>query len=99
MRKRHGFTLVELLVVIAIIAIGMTMVIITAGIDLSVGSLIGLSAVIGTVVMKQMGGLEAAAWVVLLGFITGMLACRGGRRCQFNTLVNCQDKRIYKNTY
>ena len=35
--------IVERIVVIANIAIGMTMVIITAGIDLSVGSLIALS--------------------------------------------------------
>jgi ribose transport system permease protein len=53
----------------------MTMVIITAGIDLSVGSLIALSAVIGTVVMKRMGGLDAPAWVVLVGFLAGTLSC------------------------
>jgi ribose transport system permease protein len=61
--------------VIAVIAIGMTMVIITAGIDLSVGSLIALSGVIGTLVMKQLGGLGASPWVVLLGFLVGTLAC------------------------
>jgi len=38
--------IVNRIVVIAVIAIGMTMVIITAGIDLSVGSLIALSAVV-----------------------------------------------------
>jgi len=62
-------------VVIAVIAIGMTMVIITAGIDLSVGSLIALSGVIGAVVMKRLGGLEGSAWVVLVGFMAGTLAC------------------------
>ncbi|MBT4820213.1 MAG: ABC transporter permease [Lentisphaerae bacterium] len=67
--------IVDRIVVIAVIAIGMTMVIITAGIDLSVGSLIALSAVIGTTVMKQMGGLEASGWVVLVGFLAGALAC------------------------
>jgi len=67
--------IVDRIVVIAVIAIGMTMVIITAGIDLSVGSLIALSAVIGTVVMKRLGGLEAPAWVVLVGFLAGILAC------------------------
>jgi ribose transport system permease protein len=42
--------------VIAIIAIGMTMVIITAGIDLSVGSLVALSAVCVAWLIGQMGG-------------------------------------------
>lgn len=40
-------------VVIAIVAIGMTMVIITAGIDLSVGSLVGLSAMVGAWFIKE----------------------------------------------
>ncbi len=66
--------IVDRIVVIAVIAIGMTMVIITAGIDLSVGSLIALSAVIGTLVMKKLGGLEASAWVVFVGFIAGTLS-------------------------
>ena len=45
--------------VIAIIAIGMTMVIITAGIDLSVGSLIAFSAVFSTWLIREcFGGLQ-----------------------------------------
>jgi ribose transport system permease protein len=67
--------IVDRIVVIAVIAIGMTMVIITAGIDLSVGSLIALSAVIGTLIMEKLGGLEAPGWVVLVGFLGGVLAC------------------------
>jgi ribose transport system permease protein len=46
--------------VIAIIAIGMTMVIITAGIDLSVGSLIALSAVIAAWIISRWGGANAS---------------------------------------
>ena len=42
--------------VIAILAIGMTMIIITAGIDLSVGSLIALSAVVATYCIREFGG-------------------------------------------
>ena len=42
------------IVVIAIIAIGMTMVIITGGIDLSVGSLIALSAVVATLLIREL---------------------------------------------
>jgi ribose transport system permease protein len=66
---------VDRIVVIAIIAIGMTMVIITAGIDLSVGSLIALSGVISTLVMKQLGGLGAPAWTVAAGFLIGIVSC------------------------
>jgi ribose transport system permease protein len=66
---------VDRIVVIAVIAIGMTMVIITAGIDLSVGSLIALAAVISTLIMKKMGGLQASGWAVLVGFLIGILAC------------------------
>ena len=47
------------IVVIAIIAIGMTMVIITAGIDLSVGSLIALSAVVTAWCIRHVAGAEA----------------------------------------
>ena len=41
--------------VVAVIAIGMTLVIITAGIDLSVGSVAALAGVAGAVMMAQMG--------------------------------------------
>ncbi|MCP5520483.1 MAG: ABC transporter permease [Verrucomicrobiales bacterium] len=47
--------------VIAIVAIGMTLVIITAGIDLSVGSLIALSAVVCTLFIRNLAGAEHAA--------------------------------------
>lgn len=66
---------VDRIVVIAIIAIGMTMVIVTAGIDLSVGSLIALSAVISTLAMKHLGGLGAPAWTVGVGFLAGIVSC------------------------
>ena len=66
---------VERVVIIAIVAIGMTMVIITGGIDLSVGSLVALSAVIGAVFIESMGGREAATWAVLAGFAIATLGC------------------------
>ena len=75
LKASNLLAIVDRIVVIAVIAIGMTMVIITAGIDLSVGSLIALSAVIGTLIMKKLGGLEASGWVVLVGFLGGVLAC------------------------
>jgi len=75
LKQSNLLAVVDRIVVIAIIAIGMTMVIITGGIDLSVGSLIALSAVTGTLLMKMMGGLDAAPWVVALGFGAGILSC------------------------
>ena len=75
LKRTNLLAIVDRIVVIAVIAIGMTMVIITAGIDLSVGSLIALSAVVSTLVMKRLGGLDAPSWVVLVGFLAGILTC------------------------
>ena len=75
LRKSNLVAIVDRIVVIAVLAIGMTMVIITGGIDLSVGSLIALSAVVSTTIMKMLGGLDASAWFVFIGFISGILAC------------------------
>jgi ribose/xylose/arabinose/galactoside ABC-type transport system permease subunit len=68
----------------AIMAVGMTIVIITAGIDLSVGSVYALAAVAGAIYMNQFGseGSPWAAWVgvlvtlgvgVLCGFLNGIM--------------------------
>ncbi len=51
----------------AVIAIGMTMVILTGGIDLSVGSLIGLSSVCAALVIQNFGGGRAAGPMALVG--------------------------------
>ena len=63
------------IVVIAIIAVGMTMVIITAGIDLSVGSLIALSAVVAAWMIREMGGADASTGVMWLASIIAILMC------------------------
>ncbi len=55
------------IVVIAVLAIGMTLVIITGGIDLSVGSLVALSAVVTTWLIANLGGGEQAGMAVLIG--------------------------------
>jgi ribose transport system permease protein len=47
--------------VIAIIAVGMTMVVITSGIDLSVGSLIALAAVTATLLIRDAAGADQAS--------------------------------------
>jgi ribose transport system permease protein len=75
LKQSNLIAIVDRIVVIAVIAIGMTMVIITRGIDLSVGSLIAVSAVVSTMIMKKMGGLDASGWAVLAGFLAGILAC------------------------
>lgn len=56
------------IVIIAVLAIGMTMVILTGGIDLSVGSLIALSAVVATMLIRDRAGAEAATPL-------GMIVC------------------------
>lgn len=60
----------------AIIAIGMTMVIITAGIDLSVGSLVALAAVSAAIFVRDWGGgAQAGVGAVALGFLVGLGVC------------------------
>lgn len=62
--------------VIAIIAIGMTMIIITGGIDLSVGSLVALSAVVTTWLIREYGGgTEATVGAMFACAVGGMAAC------------------------
>jgi ribose transport system permease protein len=62
--------------VIAIIAVGMTMVIIAGGIDLSVGSLIALSAVLAALLIRDFaGGVGASAVGLTLCCLAAILAC------------------------
>lgn len=57
----------------AIIAIGMTMVIITGGIDLSVGSLVALSAVVVALFLRDhAGGREASPAMVFVAIAAGL---------------------------
>jgi ribose/xylose/arabinose/galactoside ABC-type transport system permease subunit len=65
--------------IIAIIAVGMTFVILTAGIDLSVGSLVALSGIVCALVLKVaspvwVGLLFGIAAALLLGMISGVLS-------------------------
>ncbi|MGH3773340.1 MAG: ABC transporter permease, partial [Pseudonocardiaceae bacterium] len=70
--------------VVAIIAIGMTMVIITAGIDLSVGSVAALSGVLGAMLVVKYGVGVPLAIVVgtatgaIAGMVNGVLVTRAG---------------------
>lgn len=63
------------IVVIAVIAVGMTMVIITGGIDLSVGSLVALSAVVTATLILRGGGLQATGPVMVLASLAAIGAC------------------------
>lgn len=64
------------IVVIAILAIGMTLVIITGGIDLSVGSLIALSAVVSTLLIRDAAGAERATGAgMILCSLAGITVC------------------------
>ena len=62
-------------------ALGMTLVIVAAGIDLSVGSIVSLSTVVIALVLRQQGGPAAAALAgiaagALCGVVTGLLVTR-----------------------
>jgi ribose/xylose/arabinose/galactoside ABC-type transport system permease subunit len=78
------------IVIIAIVAIGMTMVIIAGGIDLSVGSLVALSAVVAARLIRDLAGGESAGVVSLaLCMTTTIAACAaaGAFNGAFVTLV------------
>lgn len=62
----------------AIIAIGMTMVIICGQIDLSVGSLVALSAVATAILVRDVGsGKESGIGIVVLACVLGVALCAG----------------------
>jgi ribose transport system permease protein len=61
--------------VIALIAIGMTLVILTGGIDLSVGSLVALSAVTTAWLVQNAGGTSASVGVLLGASLIAITIC------------------------
>ena len=86
LKRQNLINVVNRIVEIGILGVGMTLVILTGGIDLSVGSLIALSSVITTTLIRDcMGGTEATVggWIVagvlgvglcgLFGWINGGL--------------------------
>lgn len=58
-------------VVIALLAAGMTLVIVTGGIDLSVGSLVALSAVVTALTIRAAGGVAAGTGGMASGVAAG----------------------------
>lgn len=59
----------------AIIAIGMTMVIITAGIDLSVGSLVALASVVASLMLQNIFGGASTGINIAIAFIAAIATC------------------------
>lgn len=76
LRRENLLNIANQAVVVAILAVGMTLVIITGGIDLSVGSLIALSAVTATLLIRDLGGGSAAGESAMFWFsAAGVLGC------------------------
>jgi len=73
-KVRNLVNIANQIALIAIIAIGMTMVIIVGGIDLSVGSLVGLSAVIAARLIRDYGGGVEASVLALVGCCAAAVA-------------------------
>jgi len=67
LKRENLLNIANQIAVIAIIAIGMTMVIITGGIDLSVGSLIALAAVVAALGIRDYAGAEKATTLGMVG--------------------------------
>ncbi|MDK0649075.1 ribose ABC transporter permease [Clostridium perfringens] len=76
----------------AIIAIGMTFVILTGGIDLSVGSTLAISSAVGASIVKSTGNLFLAIIVaavigIAVGLINGLLVSKGKLQAFIVTLA------------
>ena len=76
LKSENLLNIANQIAVIAIIAIGMTLVIITGGIDLSVGSLLALSAVLAARFIRDYAGGEIASGIgMLLACLAAIFAC------------------------
>ncbi|MFH1372061.1 MAG: ABC transporter permease [Planctomycetota bacterium] len=60
--------------VYGIIAIGMTFVIVSGGIDLSVGSMLAVCGMIGAMIMEATGGANPQGWALVAGTIASIAA-------------------------
>lgn len=76
LKRENLLNITNQIAVIAIVAVGMTLVIITGGIDLSVGSLIALAAVAGCLLIREAGGaLQAGVAAMSLSCLAAIAAC------------------------
>jgi ribose transport system permease protein len=70
------FNIVQQISILAILAIGMTLVIIAGGIDLSVGSLMAFAAVLATLLIRECAGAEQATpWGMALCIGAAIAVC------------------------
>ena len=77
LKKDNLLNVLKQVSVVAIIAIGMTLVIITAGIDLSVGSLIAFSGVIAALTIQALGGAAPSTSHLWIGSLAAIFLCAG----------------------
>lgn len=77
---------------IAVMAVGMTAVIILAGIDLSVGSIYALSAIVGAIALHELGPEAGAAPALVIGLGVSLLA---GALCGFANGVMIVGLRVH----
>ena len=76
LKSENLLNIANQIAVIAIVAIGMTVVIIAGGIDLSVGSLLALSAVLAATFIRDFaGGVDASPLGMTLACVGAALAC------------------------
>lgn len=75
LKRGNLINIADQIVVIAILAIGMTLVIITRGIDLSVGSLLALSAVATAWFIQRNGATEAGIGIMVAASVGAILTC------------------------
>jgi ribose transport system permease protein len=68
LKRENLINVANQITVIAMVAIGMTLVILTGGIDLSVGSLIALSAVVACQGIAKFAGGVDATWLAVVGW-------------------------------
>lgn len=78
LKRENLLNIANQIAVIAIIAVGMTVVIIAGGIDLSVGSLLALAAVLACRFIRDFAGAEAAGVLgMTAGCVGAVLICGG----------------------
>ena len=78
LKRENLLNIANQIAVIAILAVGMTVVIIAGGIDLSVGSLLALSAVLACRFIRDVAGAEAAGvFGMVLSCVAAVLICGG----------------------
>ena len=75
LKRENLLNVANQIAVVAILAVGLTLVIIAGGIDLSVGSLIALAAVVTTLLIRNHGGVEASTSVMLASGAAGIAVC------------------------